>query len=335
MKDINIDDIKVSSKLDEVIKNAATEGYKDIKYKNTKRIRKSAIAATIAASFCIAIVGTVFSNEISATVKLAMFDIRNYLGINRNLDDYKTVVNSAISKDGVTVQLNEVILDKDEIIVSTTIKSDENLDNNGHISLHGNVYINGNRISSAAGGSSKQIDEYTEEVILTYKLDKELQAGDLDIEIKYDSAYLYINDRENKVNGPWKFEFTANGDTLAANSKSIKIGNSFVLENGQKITLNEYRSNDIGQKIYYSIENKDKNNVYDLVLKGHDDLGNEVEFYSSYEEITSGVMKNQIEISSEAKILTLTPYAVAYPKESGKMSHDYKITGEEFTIIIK
>lgn len=335
MKDINLDDIKVSSKLDEVIKNATIEGYNNINHKNERLIRKSAIAATIAASLSIAVLGTIFSNEISATVKLAMFNIENYLGINKNLDEYKTVVNTAINKNGITVQLNEVILDKDEIIVATTIKSDKSLGDSGHISLNGNIYVNGKRISNAAGGSSKQIDEYNTEVVLAYKLDKDLQVGDLDIEIKYDLAYLYANDKGSRVKGPWIFEFTANGDTLMANSKSIELDNSFVLENGQKVILNKYVSNDVGQKIYYSIENKSNNNIYDLALRGYDDLGNKVEFCISYEELNSGMMKNQTEISSEAEILTLTPYAVEYPKESGKMSNDYKVVGEEFSIRIK
>ena len=37
-------------------------------------------------------------------------------------------------------------------------------------------------------------------------------------------------------------------------------------------------------------------------------------------------------LSTEAKSLTLTPYAVEFPKESGRMSDDFKPVGESFTI---
>ena len=67
-----------------------------------------------------------------------------------------------------TVQLNEVILDKDEIIVSTTTKSDIGLGESGNLLLFGDIYINGRRISSGSGGSKKQIDEYTMESVLVY-----------------------------------------------------------------------------------------------------------------------------------------------------------------------
>jgi hypothetical protein len=101
----------------------------------------------------VALVVTAFGSIFIAAVKLTMFDIKNYLGVNSNLDEYSTVANEAISKNGITIQLNEVILYKDEIIVSTTIKSDKKLGDNGNIMVFGNVYINGKKVSNSAGSS--------------------------------------------------------------------------------------------------------------------------------------------------------------------------------------
>ena len=327
MKNINIDDIKVSEKLDEVIKNATAEGYKDIKYKKKKNFRNGAIAAGLG----IALLGTVFSTEISANIKLAMFDISKHLGISSNLDEYKTVVNKSITQNGITVQLNEVILDKDELVVSTTIRSDKPISNDSSLNLSGDVYINGKRISSGASGSAKQIDENTQECVMAYKLDDDFTDSNLNIELKYKNAISLSSETGFNIEGPWEFEFIANGDTLAANSQIIKLGNSVVLENGQKVTFNELRSNAVGQKIYYSIENRARKTSYALELKGHDDLGNKIQFYTSYGEKTKGIMKIYPALSPDAKELTLTPYAV----EIGKTNVDYEVVGEEFTITLK
>lgn len=342
MKNINIDDIKVSSKLDDIIKNSVDEGFEKSSNKNKNMLnrrngksRKSIVAAAIIVAVGATVFGSIFRNEVIAAVKLTMFDIKNYLGVNKDLDEYKTVVNEAISKNGITIQLNEVILDKDEVIVSTTIKSDKKLDKDIGLMAFGSVYINGKEASGASSGGSKQIDEYTQEMVLSYGLNNELKSGDLYIEIKYDEVTLLIDSKENNIKGPWSFEFTSNGDALSISTNNIELNNSFTLDNGQKVTLNKYRSNSIGQKIYYSVENRDITNPYDLLLRGHDDLGNKVEFYISHEEDTSGLMKNQTEISDDAKILTLAPYAVALPKGGGKMSNDHKQVGEEFTIQIK
>lgn len=329
MKNINIDDIKVSSKVDSIIESAVNEGYDKLEKRKNRKFKKGLISA--AAIALVLMGGTyIFGDSVVASVKLAMFDIENYLKINKDIQDYKTIIGKSISNDGITIQLNEVILDHDDIIVSTTVKSEEPLGEMG-IDTSGDLYINGKRISNGAGGSSGLIDDYTQEEVLIYHLDKELQDGDLNIELKYNG--VYYNDKN--IRGNWKFEFKANGDALKINTNIIKLDNTFVLENGQKITLDEYRSNDVGQKIHYSIENKDKRKIYSLLLKGHDDLGNEVSFSNTYEEKNSGVLNNDVNISENAKQLTLKLYAVPFPKESGKMSNDYKQVGEEFIIDLK
>lgn len=329
MKNINIDDIKVSSKLDSIIENAVNEGYDKLEKRKNTKFKKGLISA--AALALVLMGGTyIFGNSVVASVKLAMFDIENYLKINKDIQDYKTIIGKSISNDGITIQLNEVILDGDDIIVSTTLKSEEPLGEMG-IDTSGDLYINGKRISNGAGGSSGLIDDYTQEEVLIYHLDKELQDGDLNIELKYNG--VYYNDKN--IRGNWKFEFKANGDALKINTNIIKLDNTFVLENGQKITLNEYRSNDLGQKIHYSIENKDKKNIYSLLLKGYDDLGNEVSFSNTHEEKNGGVLNNDVNISENAKQLTVKLYAVPFPVNSEKMNNGYKQVGEEFTIDLK
>lgn len=42
--------------------------------------------------------------------------------MEKDLESYKTVVNSSVSKNGFTVILNEVVLDNDKLIISITIK---------------------------------------------------------------------------------------------------------------------------------------------------------------------------------------------------------------------
>ena len=61
MKNIDINDIKVSSRLDDVIKSASIEGYKEIKNKRRKKVKRSLLVASLG----VAMFGAIFSNEIS------------------------------------------------------------------------------------------------------------------------------------------------------------------------------------------------------------------------------------------------------------------------------
>lgn len=289
--------------------------------KNTNKKRKIALVA----SFMFFGVG--LSSEVLADIQLKIFDIGYYLSINKNLDDYKTIINNLITKNGITIQLNEVIIDNDEVIVSSTIKSDFKVSEMGVVPL-GDVYINGKMLSYSSGGTGMVIDDYTYESISIYHLDKEVPSEDFAIKVNYPS----VISNGDEITGPWNFEFIANGEQLSIDTLESNINYNFTLSNNQKIILTKYTSNDIGQKIYYSTENKTEN--YQLELRGMDDLGNKINFCSSYENSENGVLKPYSQISNDAKILTLTPYAVPFSKESGEASKDYKKVGEQFTINI-
>ena len=146
---------------------------------------------------------------------------------------------------------------------------------------------------------------------------------------------MYSNVREGDytTKGSWVFEFKTNGDELLADTQIVKLNNKFELENGNKVTVEKYTSNSVGQKIYYGKTGKE--NEYEIKLEGKDDLGNKVEFWSRNSSKDEGMLTRYDldgPLSSEAKSITLTPYAVKYAEQSGEMSHDFKQVGESFTI---
>ena len=299
---------------------------KSIKSKHTYR-KAASIAETAVIS--IGLLGTSFGSYAYAGINSFFYDIASVLGIEKNLDEYKTVVNQSITKNGITVQLNEVILDNDELIVSATSTFNEKLGGEGGTILDHNVYINGKRVNSGAGGSAEKIDEYTMQVVMVNHLTEGNFNGDLNVKIVFSDPM--INGKTTK--GRWVFEFKTNGDELAINTREISLNNKFTLENGQEITLDKYTSNNLGQKIYFTLDAK--GTEYDIILKGYDDIGNEITFYMSKTEGCTGVFKLENihnNFGDNAETLYLTPYAVKFPEESGRLSNDFKQTGEEFTI---
>ena len=92
----------------------------------------------------------------------------------------------------------------------------------------------------------------------------------------------------------------------------------------------------MGQKIYFTSTNE--NSDYDVILKGTDDLGNPVEFYTSNYDGMTGIGKMVVDttengyVSDKASSLTLTPYVLKLADSNGENSEDYKPIGEAFTI---
>lgn len=307
------------------------------KFKNTLRkstkknnaYYKKGLAIASIAVLTIGLLGTNSEGYVWTYANTIFTDIASSLGIEKNLDEYKTVVNKSITKNGVTIQLNEVVLDHDELVVSATSTSNKKL-GEGRIILDHCIYVNGERVSNGAGGSAKQLDEYTMQEVLFHDLEGDF-SGDLNIKIVFSDPLI----NEKTIEGRWVFEFKTNGDELALDTAEILLDTTFTLENGQKITLNKYTSNNLGQKIYYS--NNPKGTDYDMVLRGHDALGNKVEFYVSRATANNGVFKLTTidgNLDENAKTLSLTPYAVKYPEENGRLSNDFKKVGEEFEIAL-
>lgn len=296
----------------------------------------------IAAAVIFAVLGTGFlATDVGAQVMIEVSEsIGSALRVDKNIDDYKTVVNKCVSDSGVNIQLNEVILNKNQLIISTDISSDKKLEEYESYHPQEIVYINNKKVKiTGATGSSRNIDEYTTESVMEYDLDSLEESdltGDIDVKIVYTNVSTFS---ENTIRGKWKFEFKTNGDALKKDTYEKNLDYEFLLDNGQKITLEKYTSNAVCQNIYASVENVNKKESYDILLKGHDDIGNEVEFYVSrgrkgYLDFKyDNYHKN---IDDNAKILTLTPYAVKMPEQGGKMPDrdEYVKVGDEFTIDI-
>lgn len=110
--------------------------------KGTKNNRKKHNG--IAAAVILAVLGTgLLGTDVGAQIMLDVSEsIGTALRVDKNIDDYKTVVNKCVSDNGINIQLNEVILTKNKLIISTDISSDEVLKKDEMYHAEKTIYIN-------------------------------------------------------------------------------------------------------------------------------------------------------------------------------------------------
>ena len=80
----------------------------------------------------------------------------------RSLKDYKTVIEESVDNNGMRVTLNEVILDEDQLLISSTFHtelSDKDFQYNWFSDIE--VYINGSESNLGGGGGPKGITNST------------------------------------------------------------------------------------------------------------------------------------------------------------------------------
>ncbi|MDO5539627.1 MAG: DUF4179 domain-containing protein [Eubacteriales bacterium] len=286
--------------------------------------------AAAAAFICIAgIAVSPVRYEVYAQVGAAVYNLARLLGIQKDLSPYSTVVGETIERNGVSVTLNDVILDDESLLISYMVRSDKKMDSaETEMALHPDILlsIDGVMMQIGASGSSEKVEENSiagSETIEVPGIDVQKQ-----MDMKLD---FWVNGR--KI-GDMAFEAT--GAELMANTKTVEISRSFTLPDGSEVTLERYTTSDINQKVYLSTAAERLH--YDLKLKGADDLGHEVEFNMRIFADGRGRMEvSTIDngfVNENAKELYLTLYAVEFPEESGRMSNDFQPVGEEFTITL-
>lgn len=188
------------------------------------------------------------------------------------------------------------------------------------------VTIGGQNIVNSIGSSSTPIDK------LTSISESEIQLNDSSV--LSDKSNFTINfytlDKSNTNIG--KLKFAASGKELNAKTKNVALNQSFTLPDKTKITLKNYRSNIIDQKIIFTISPDNAGFSGDILLKGKDNLGNPVEFFLGESNGTSGtfrVDKSVGSISPKATSLTLTPYCADYSNLSSNSSSNESTAKEE------
>ena len=296
--------------------------------------RLGSVAAILA--FCvltsIVFASPSFASNVRSISYTISSNISNFLGLQKNLDEYQTVINKEVTDNSITVKLNEVILDGNELTVSYNVSSNKKLEKSQTWIGSNTIYVNGKKVKGGSTGSATNVNDYTTQAVITnYDLGRLDLSGDIDIKMLFNS--MLLNDKITK--GSWKFEFKTNGNQLKIDTKEILLNHKFTLENGEEYTLKKYTDNALGQKIYASISNFTTKSMYAVTLKGIDNLGNKVELSlreGGKDEALFTIENIDGNLNEKAKVLTLTPYAAKYPDKSGEMNAEYKKVGAEFTI---
>lgn len=303
-----------------------------VKYKKVVAGFVTVLAISIA--FC----GTEAGAKVITTVTKS---IESFLNINKNIDDYKTVVNNTVKDNGFTIKINEVILDDNKLIISKNITSEYQLNDGDYCEADEKIYINDKEVkfNSAIGGDDV-IDEYTRQFVTEYNL-SELENlnlnEDLYVKIVYNNIFLASGDSIQDINGDWEFEVIVNKGTVEKTIESnelIKLDGEFILPNKEKVILEGYKSNDIEQRIYAKKEIP-SSGEYNIELKGIDDLGNEVQFYCIEGTDDGYIFKyynGERNIDENATKLILKPYAVKFDVLMKEDNYNYEEIGEEFVI---
>jgi len=225
---------------------------KSFKKKNTyKYMFKKKLSIIASSIIFVCITFMLLGKATIADIEIFGTTLEEFLSIDNNIDNYKTIIGKEVSNNGITIKLNEVLLDENQIIVSSSAYSNKvNWSKNSIIDF--DVYINGKNILTggmAGSAGSKIITKNTCNFIHDYTVNNNIIAkakGNLDIKIIFRKIYTDKGD----FKGRWVFNFKANKDNLSNNIKTINIDKTIIFDN-QKISIKNVKISPFSFKLNY------------------------------------------------------------------------------------
>ncbi|MGL5718380.1 MAG: DUF4179 domain-containing protein [Paraclostridium sp.] len=305
MKDNFFDQIDVSTELDNVIESSVKVAVLKKRRRNIKIV-----------SLCITVFifsNMFFLNDTSfAGVKDFFIGIASYFGTSDNLNDYKASIGTSVSDGGYTITINEALVNENELIISSTIKSD-NGPILGEVNFYPTILINNKELSYDSDEMLERKDNSTINCISTYRFNEKF-TGDVNVEIQYKPFKTSENSEVNKVEGSWNFAFDINADELKETSTVVELDKVLTLDPGVVIEFTEFKSNAFNNLIKTSVAGDISK--FEVKLIGLDDLGNKYEFIVnklSLDEKFNGTVIFELDTENSKKIinastLTLYPY---------------------------
>lgn len=244
-----------------------------------------------------------------------------------SLNDYKTVIGESVKDNGMKVTLNEIILDEGQLLISSTFHtdlSDEDLAYNWFSNIE--VYMNGKKSDLGGGGGPKRITNSAVDYFWASDIKNINLQDNQQFKIVFNN--LERSDSKKLIKGKWSFEFTASGEKLMADKKSIPVNKNFTLENGQKVTVEELILTPVSTMITYKME--DISN--DLHFRLEDQNGMELEEFSAQ---TSGYNNYNRFIALENNIIKLKVIPYIYSNDDRVNKKEVILYDEIFEIDVK
>ncbi|MDZ4992348.1 DUF4179 domain-containing protein [Clostridium perfringens] len=263
MKNKDKNEIKVPSRLDDVIKNTIKSEYAKEKIRYRGKLAVAGLAVILAT-------GIIRPEFVSATVE----GLKNSMGkfaINESVeyripDKYKTVIGKTIEHKGIKVTLEEFYIEDNILMIITKLDSRERNDYAQFIEPQ--ICIDGKEVK-ALGNSNRFIHNEDGTVsILTTVFDENLELkSKMNIQVTYDEVGVTnIFDNDKYIKGEWQYDFDVNEKDFE--DKIIKKNiNKSLLINGEEKTINEI-------SISPSIVVLDYENFNDFYII-RDEIGNE------------------------------------------------------------
>ena len=303
-----------------------------LKKRNVNLKLKLAKIAAAGVVIALLIGGLGHPHEIKAAWEQITSWIQTALGINENVESYIDSVGKTITKNGISITLDEIAADKENLWVA--ISDNINDSKEKETILLTEVEINGKAAQLDGTYALEKKENGTDGQVCHYRLeDTTIKDNTADIKMKvwlFDPTEMDTADTEDTDD--YIFEFSSNWEELEKNTINVNVNKKIKISPNQNLTISKMSLNDLASTIYGNLDNKEYEDYY---LIGTDDKGNQGLYrmtnYGDTETVFEESRNNTKYkgISPDAKTVTLELYV--NKEEKNRTTYKKYETGTEDT----
>lgn len=277
-------------KIDETLIGEAGKPWTVERSRILKLYRRKIVQAAAIILIFIAAAG---NSQVQAAIKRFTTKIGEMFWFSKDLSAYTEIINQTQTKNGISLTINEVILDDYGLIVSVKTDYGDRRESPYLWINDEKTLINGQRyqsISSIVGGQMdlEALGEYemdTDTVLVQEYEDIELPDGEVEVHLVLEAGEQVPIFQEGRSEGSTEFvyDFSITAEQLKAQTVQKEVNMEIPGVDGCSLILKELVMNDLRSRIVVSgVESMDWwdrwSSEYEVKLKGQDSFGNPVSF---------------------------------------------------------
>jgi len=223
-----------------------------------KRITRGVVAAAVV---LVLVVGATLPAGQQALAKLPFVAnlLEGFVGYGQDVDysAYKTQVGETTENEFGRLTLNEIIVDTDRLLITSTLEPSNKLKiaEDNTLWMDAKVTINGRSDLQENSGGSGSGSDGENGVYTTYQsipLSEIPDSDQLHIKIEYNRMSWWHPENMPKVpSEPWTFEVETSRAALLAKTHTIEVNRTVDLINGERIVIEKVVSGPISTLVYY------------------------------------------------------------------------------------
>ena len=215
--------------------------------------------------------GCIFHTEVKAALQTVVTLISEMLGIEEDISSFTDIKNIPVTDNGITLTLEEVVLDKNQLLILVSQKFETEKEETDTELLE-NVKINGVKLDILKDYiTDTTLDKPAHKYVLGYYLGDDIVLDDT---LEIEAAFTVKRVDDGSKIGEYQYNFDASWKELEKETVRIPIEQNITISENVKFKLSTFTLNSIESNIVASCDDLPLGAEY--YLKGQDDCGNKV-----------------------------------------------------------